>query len=229
MFLNCGVGEDSWESLGDPCKEIQPVHPKGNQSWIFIARTDAEVEAAILWPPDAKSWLIWKDPDAGKDWRREEKGMTEDEMAGWHHQLKGHEFEWTTGVGDGQGGLACCRMWGHKESDMTERLNWTELNWTQALTTWCLLLSSETWPNKYLTWITLIKWSLHNTVRSSLQNMHIFSAAAAKSLSRVWLCATLWIAAHQAPLSTGFSRQEYWSGFPIPSPYLVLLWAKKTL
>ena len=123
----------------------------------------------------------------------------------------------------------CCRMWGHKESDMTERLNWTELNWTQALTTWCLLLSSETWPNKYLTWITLIKWSLHSTVRSSLQNMHIFSAAAAKSLSRVWLCATLWIAAHQAPLSTGFSRQEYWSGFPIPSPYLVLLWAIKTL
>ena len=111
----------------------------------------------------------------------------------------------------------------------TRLSNWTELNWTQALATWCLLLSSETWRNKYLTWITLIKWSLHNTVRSSLQNIHLFSAATAKSLSGVWLCATLWIATHQAPLSTGFSRQEYWSGLPFPSPYLVLLWAKRIL
>ena len=81
-----------------------------------------------LWPPDAKSWLIWKDPDAGKDWGQEEKGMTEDEMVGWHHRLDGHGFGWTPGVGDGQGGVACCNLWGHKESDMTERLNWTELN-----------------------------------------------------------------------------------------------------
>ena len=101
---------------------------KGNQSWIFIGRTDVEAETPILWPSDAKHWLIWKDPNAGKDWGQEEKGMTEDEMVGWHHQLDGHEFEWTPGVGDGQRGLACCSPWGHKESEMAERLNWTELN-----------------------------------------------------------------------------------------------------
>ena len=114
------------ESLLD-CKEIEPVHPKGDQSWVFIGRTDAEAETPILWPPDAKSWLIGKGPDSGKDWGQEEKGMTEDEIAGWHHRLNGHESEWTPGVGDGQGGLACCDSWGRKESDMTERLNWTEL------------------------------------------------------------------------------------------------------
>ena len=105
-------------------KEMQPVHPKGNQSWIFIGRTDAEAETPVLWPPDVKSWLIGKDPDAGKDWRQEEKGTTEDEMVGWHHWLNGHGFRWTPGVGDGQGGLACCSPWGHKESDTTEQLNW---------------------------------------------------------------------------------------------------------
>ena len=109
---------------------IQPVHPKGNHSWVFIGRADAEVETPILCPPDAKSWLIWKDPDAGKDWRRDEKGMTEDEMVGWLHRLNGHGFGWTLGVGDGQGGLAYCSSWCRKESDTTERLNWTELNWT---------------------------------------------------------------------------------------------------
>ena len=96
------------------CKKIQPVHPKGNQSWIFIGRTDAEAETPILWPPDVKNWLIGKDLDAGKDWRQEEKGTTEDEMVGWHHQLSGHEFEWTPGVGDGQRGLVCCSPWGCK-------------------------------------------------------------------------------------------------------------------
>ena len=109
------------------CKEIQPVHPKRDQSWVFIGRTDVEAETPILWPPDAKSWLIWKDPDAGKGWGQEEKGMTEDEMVGWHHRLNGHEFEWTPGVGDEHGGLACCSSWGRKESDTTERLNWTEV------------------------------------------------------------------------------------------------------
>ena len=109
------------------CKEIQPVNPKGNQSWIFIRRTDIEAETPILWPPDAKNWLIGKDPDAGKDWRQEEKGMTQDEMVGWSHQLNGHEFEWTPGVGDGQGTLVCCGPWGHRESDTTERLSWTEM------------------------------------------------------------------------------------------------------
>ena len=116
-------------------KEIQPVHPTGNQCWVFIGRTDVEAETPILWPPDANSWLIWKDPGAGKDWGQEEKGTTEDEMVGWHHQLSGHEFEWTPGVGDGQGGLACCSPWGRKESDMTERLNWTELNWVSFIFT----------------------------------------------------------------------------------------------
>ena len=91
MILNCGVGEDSWEFLDS--KEIQPVHPKGNQYWIFIGKTDAEAEIPIFWPPDVKNWLIGKYPDAGKDWRQEEKGTTKDEMVGWHHQLNGHEFE----------------------------------------------------------------------------------------------------------------------------------------
>ena len=105
------------------CREIQPVHPKGDQSWVFLGRTDVEAEIPILWPPDVKSWLIWKGPDAGKDWGQEEKGTTEDEMVGWHHQLNGHGFGWTSGVGDGQGSLLCCDSWGCKESDMTELLN----------------------------------------------------------------------------------------------------------
>ena len=121
------VLEKTLESPLD-CTEIQPVHPKGDQSWIFIWRTDAEAEDSIFWPPDVKNWLIWKDPDAGKDWRQEEKGMTEDEMVGWHHQLNGHKFVQALGAGDRQGSLACCSPWGHKESDTTEWLNWTELN-----------------------------------------------------------------------------------------------------
>ena len=104
-------------------KEIQPVHPKGNQSWIFTGRTDAESEAPILWPPDAKNQLIGKDPDAGKDWRQEEKGMTEDEMVGWHHWLDGHEFKQAPGVGAGQGSLLCCCPWGRKELNMISQLN----------------------------------------------------------------------------------------------------------
>ena len=100
-------------------------HPKGNQSWIFIGRTDAEAETPILQPPDVKNWLIGKDPDAGKDWRWEDKGTTEDEMAEWHHRINGRKFEWTLGVGDGQGGLACCSPWCRKESDTTEWWNWT--------------------------------------------------------------------------------------------------------
>ena len=118
------VLEKTLESPLD-CKEIQPVHPKGNQSWIFIGRTDAEAEIPIIWPTDGKIWLIWKDPDAGKDWRQEGKGTTENELVGGHHQLDGHELEQAPGVGDGQGSLACCSPWGHKESDTIERLNWT--------------------------------------------------------------------------------------------------------
>ena len=105
-------------------KEIQSVHPKGNQSWMFIGKTDGKAETPILWPPDVKNWLIWKDPDAGKDWRWEDKGTTADEMVGWHHWLDGPEFEQTPGVGDRQGGLAWCSPWGRKELDKTE---WTEL------------------------------------------------------------------------------------------------------
>ena len=116
------VLEKTLESLLG-CKEIQSVHPKGDQYWVFIGRTHAEAETPILWPPDVKNWLTWKDPDAGKDWGQEEKGMTEYEMVGWHHWLNGDGFVWTPGVGDGQGGLV---WWGHKESDTTEWLNWTD-------------------------------------------------------------------------------------------------------
>ena len=109
------------------CKEIQRVNPKGNQSWIFIGMTGVEAETPILWPPDVKNWLIWKDPDAGKVRRQEEKWMTEDEMVGWHHLLDGHEFEQALGVGNGQGSLVCCSPWYHKESDTTD---WTKyLGW----------------------------------------------------------------------------------------------------
>ena len=105
------------------CKEIQPGDPKRNQSWIFMGRTDVEAETPILWSPDMKSWLIRKDPDAGKDWGQEEKGAAEGEMVGWHHRLNEHEFEQTPGDGEGQGSLVSCSPWGHKESDTTERLN----------------------------------------------------------------------------------------------------------
>ena len=120
------VLEKTLESPLD-CKEIQPIHYEGDQSWVFIGRTDAEAETPILWPPHAKSWLIGENFNAGRDWGQEEKGTTEDEMAGWHHWLDGRNSEWTPGVGDGQGGLACCDSWGRKESNTTERLNWTEL------------------------------------------------------------------------------------------------------
>ena len=120
------VLEKTLESPLD-CKKIQLVYPNRDQSWVFIGRTDAEAETPILWPPHAKSWLTGKDPDAARDCGQEEKETTEDEMAGWHHRLDGHEFEWTPGVGDGQGGLAFCDSQGFKESDTTERLNWNEL------------------------------------------------------------------------------------------------------
>ena len=120
------VLEKTLESPLD-CKEIQPVHSKGDQSWVFFGRNNAKAEKPIFWPPHVKSWLIGKDSDAGRDWGHEEKETTEDEMAGWHHQLDGHESEWTPGVGDGQGGLACCNSWSSKESDTIEWLNSTEL------------------------------------------------------------------------------------------------------
>ena len=125
MRYNCGVGEDSWESAD--YKEVQPVHSEGDQPWDFFGKNDAEAETPVLWPPLAKSWLIRKDFDPGRDWGQEEKGTTKHEMAGWHHWLKGHESEWTPGDGDGQGGLACRGSCGRKESDTTERFKWTEL------------------------------------------------------------------------------------------------------
>ena len=126
-FFCAVVLEKTLESPLD-CKEVQPIYPKGDQSWVFIGRTDAKAETPILWPPHEKSWLIGKDPDAGG---QEEKGTTEDEMAGWHRRLNGHKSEWTPRVGDGQGSLACCNSWSHKESDTTEQLNWTEYTYIQ--------------------------------------------------------------------------------------------------
>ena len=126
MLLNCGFGEDS--QVPWTASRWNPVHPEGNQSWIFIGRTDTEAQTPILWPPDVKNWLIGKDPDSGKDWKQEEKGMIEDEMVGWHHRLNGHEFEQALGVGDGQGCLACCSPRGCKELDMTDQLDWTDTN-----------------------------------------------------------------------------------------------------
>ena len=128
------------------CKEIQLVHPKGDQSWMFIGRTDVEAETPIIWPPHAKSWLIGKDPDAGKDWGQVEKGTTEDEMVGWHHRLKGHGFGWTPGVGDGQGGLAC---WSHEVAKSRTRLSdWTELKVRNSVGIFyflCLFPETELW------------------------------------------------------------------------------------
>ena len=143
--------EKTLESLLD-CKEIQSVHTKGDQSWVFTGRADAEAETPVLWPPHVKSWLIGKDPDAGKDWGQDEKGTTEDEMAGWHHWLDGHEFEWTLGVGDGQGGLACCDSWGRKESDTTEWLNWTELKMVKFIESKSGTLVTRGWGR--VKWVT---------------------------------------------------------------------------
>ena len=144
MLSNCGA-EKTLESPLDS-KEIQPVNPKGSQPWIFVGRTDAETEAPILWPPDAKNWLTGKDPDAGKDWRQEEKGTTEDKVVGWHHQLNGHEFAQTLVDSEGQERLVCCSPWGHKELDTTELLNWNGV-WA-ALSSSPVFLPQMIWINK---------------------------------------------------------------------------------
>ena len=167
------VWEKTLESPLD-CKEIHPVHPKGDQSWVFIGRADAEAETPILWPPHAKSWLIGKDLDAGRDWGQEEKGKTEDEMAGWHHRLDGPEFEQTLGVGDGQGGLVCCNSWGCKESDTTERLNWlilksmdNLLNWRQTL---FHLICCFLWVVKSCLWLKCIRSSCNPSLLTCEQH-----------------------------------------------------------
>ena len=155
------------------CKEIQPVHRKGHQSWILIGRTDAE--APVLWPPDSKSWLLRKDPDAGKDWKQEEKGTTEDEMVGGHHRLDGHEFEEALGVVDGQGGLACCSPWGHKESDTAEWLNWTE--WTcHSVLQWTMFCQNSP------TWLVHLGWHCMARLIASM------------SYIRLWPIWSLWLA-----------------------------------
>ena len=152
-FELCVVLEKTLESPLN-CKEIKPVNPKGNQSWIFIGRTDAEAEAPKLWPPDVKSWLIRKDPDAGKDWRQEEKGTTEEKMVGWHHWLTGHEFEQTLKDGKGQGSLACCSPWGHKELDTTEWLNNNNNEYS------CFHVT-HSFPVKFHPWIPITSHKAH--------------------------------------------------------------------
>ena len=173
---------------------IQPVHPKGgkswvfiggigDKSWVFIGGTDIEAETPILWPPDVESWLIWEDPDAGKDWGQEEKGMTEDEMVGWHHRHNRHGFGWTPGVGDGQWGLACCSSWGHRVGH-----DWaTELNWILIRILSCLLLYEA------------------KCECSVTQSSH------------VWLFATLWTVARQAPLSMGILQAIILEWIAMPS------------
>ena len=154
------------------CKEIQPVHFKGDQPWVFFGRNDAKDETPMLWPPPVKSWLIGKDSDAGRDWGQEGKGMREYEMAGWHHRLDGCEFGWIPGVGDGQGGLVCCHSWGCRESDRTERLNWTELmplslkhilphlrSWLQTYVLNCL--HDISWMSKKCCKFVMLKTNFH--------------------------------------------------------------------
>ena len=142
------------------CVHIKTVNPKGNQSWIFIGGTDAEAETPILWPSDVKNWLIGKDPVAGQDWRQKEKGTTEDEMVGWHHWFDGHGFGWTPGVGDGQGGLACCGSWVCKESDTTERLNWTELEHCLALLFFEIGMKTDLFQSCGHCWVFQICWHI---------------------------------------------------------------------
>ena len=156
------VLEKTLESPLD-CKKIQLVHSEGDQPWDFFGRNDAKAEAPVLRTPHAKSWVIGKDSNAERDWGQDEKGMTEDEMAEWHHWLDGREFGWTLGVGDGQGGLACCDSWGRKESDTTERLNWTEL----------ILLVQNTCHNYIkLTYLPAHKLPLSSKIYSQWLSVH---------------------------------------------------------
>ena len=181
------VLEKTLESPLD-CKEIPPVHSKGDQSWVFIGRTDAEAETPILWPPHAKSWLIGKDPEAGRG--QEEKGTTKYEMAGWHHRLDGREFEWTPEFGDGQGGLACCDSWGRKESDTTEQLNWDiflELScFFDDPTNVSNLISGSSAFSK--TSLNIWKFRVHVLLKTGLENVeHYFT-----SMWNECNCAVVW-------------------------------------
>ena len=163
-----------WESLG--LQEIKPVSPKGNQPWIFIGRTDAEAEAPILWPPDAKNWVIGEDPDADKDWGQEEKGTTEDEMVGWRHPLNGQKFEQASGNGEGQRGLVCCSPWGHKQLDTTEQLN----NSNEVLAVKVLALKQWFWKE-------LQHYQEGKEHRSGIQTGLPHSSQSLSSWSQLWL------------------------------------------
>ena len=175
------VLEKTLESPLD-CKEIQLVHSKGDQPWVFFGRTDAKAEIPVLWQPHVKSWLIGKDSDAGRDWGQE-KGMTEAEMAGWYHWLDGHEFEWTPGVGDGQGGLVCRNSWGCKESDTTEWLNWTE--WSSGFP-YLLQFKFEFCKKKFIIWAAV-------SSQSCFCWMHRASpSSAAKNIINLISVLTIW-------------------------------------
>ena len=190
------------------CKEIQSVHPNGNQSWIFIGRTHVEAETPILWPPDAKSWLIWKDPDVGKDWRWEEKGMTEDEMIGWHHRLNGHDLSklqelvtdrepWCAAVH----GVARSQTWLSDWTELIHSIVRVELGW-------------------YIWWWNMVDYTWPLESNDLLQHSMSFGflACMCQLLSCVRLFATPWTVACQTPPSMAFSRQEYWRGLPFPAP-----------
>ena len=197
------------------CKEIQSVHPKGDQSWAFIGRTDAKAETPILWPPHAKSWLIGKDSDAGRDWWQEEKGTIEDEMAGWHHQIDAHEFGWTLGVCDGQGALACCDSWGRKELDKTDRLHWTDAIVT--LHHWTLLLPAETSTTECLFhfgpatsfFLELLVVALHSSPVPQIRSTGSFWPGGSSSGGVSFYLFILFVR---------FLQQEYRSGLPFSSP-----------
>ena len=208
------------------CKEIQPVHSEGDQPWDFFGRQEAKAETPVLWPPHAKSWLIGKYSDAGRDWGRRRRGWQRMRwLDEWHHWLDGHEFEWTPGVGDGHGGLACCSSWGHKESDTTEWLNWTDGTRCHDLSFLSLSTSENSLmhvANLHLLLNTQLKCHSSGEVFMALtRQLATFfwcPIVKMKSLSRVRLFEIPWTVVYQASLSMGFSRQEYWSGLPFPSP-----------
>ena len=181
------------------------IPSKGDQSWVFIGRSDVKAETPILWPPDAKSWPIWKDPDAGKDWGWKEKGTIEDEMVGWHHRLNGHGFGWTLGVGGGQGGLACCSSWGHKESDATEWLNWTDSIFTASQEHYSHFTDEEE-KVSFFSRITQGRPWISTWVTDSQSQ-----AASSSHLVGVWL---LW-----------FELSESWTCFPFHNAQEIQIWA----
>ena len=191
------VLEKTLESLLD-CKEIQPVRPKGDQSWVFFGRNDVKAKTPVLWPSHVKSWLIWKDPDGAEDWGQE-KGTTEDGMVGLHRWFNGHQFGWALGVGDGQGGLACCSSWGHKESDTTEQLNWTELNYIHNV------------------------WSLASLSRSPWLDLRYYSNTNKILKCYLWLCycyklVILLITVRFCKLSFSEFLSQIWR-IPCPQPF----------